>query len=161
MTDDERVKGLMSLADFRLARWKERRSYQWKMSLALWAALAFAVGYLAINKIAISKNEILLVALGLGAVVLGHAWFWVRTNWISAEMDIRTAFHFAEQAERILLPSSPVKMEDRLDPDEFERSHGRLKFLRRGVCQAQIFASVLLAVALVFVLVVRNWYQYE
>ena len=75
MTDDERVKALMNLANFRFARWQERRSYQWKMSLALWAALTFAAGYVAAHEVAMSKSDLLWVAFGLVVVVLGHAWF--------------------------------------------------------------------------------------
>ncbi|MCF8476654.1 MAG: hypothetical protein K9G60_06465 [Pseudolabrys sp.] len=155
MTDLERVKSLMDLANFRFERWKERRSYEWKMSLAFWTALAVAVGYVAVHKVAISQRELVWVAPVLVVAVAGHAWFWVRTNWISAEMDIRTAFYFAEHAENILLPKDPVEIKKRLDPDEFERSHRCFEFLERGVCKAQVFASVFLAGVLFFVLLLR------
>lgn len=149
MDEKERFDALMRLADFRFARWRERRTYEWKISMALWALLVAASAYLKTNGFTFPLSW---TAFALGVIVVGHAWFWVRTNWISAEMDIRTAFHFAEHAEKILLPSSPVPKQ-RLDPDQFERSHGGFQFLHRGVCQAQVFTTAVLAVSLFLVLV--------
>lgn len=117
--------------------------------MALWALLVAASAYLRAHGFSFPLWSTALVLL---AIVIGHAWFWVRTNWVSGEMDIRTAFHFAEHAEKVLLTSSPEPRQ-RLDPDEFERGHRGLKFLHRGVCQAQVFATAVLAVGLFLILV--------
>jgi hypothetical protein len=102
MTPEEkqRFDALIKLSDFRFARWQNRRAIEWKMSYAFWAVLVASATFDKLHSVPF--NPWVVGAFLIAAVIL-HA-LWIRTNWISNEMDIRTAFHFSEQAERILLP---------------------------------------------------------
>lgn len=135
--DAEKFNALMKLADFRYQRWRERRTTDWKLSLALWTLLVATAAYFIAHKIEFRSGAVALVLIIL---VIGHAWLWVRNNWISNEMDIRSAFHFAEHAEKLVLPSNPGP-KPRLDPEEFRKCNGRFKFLAAGFCQAQVCAT--------------------
>jgi hypothetical protein len=49
MTDKERFDASLALVQFSAARWDQRRSYEWKISLGLWAILAAVVHYYRVN----------------------------------------------------------------------------------------------------------------
>ena len=70
-------------------------------------------------------------------------------------MDIRTAFHFAEHAEKLVLPSNPGP-KPRLDPEHFRKCNGKLQFLAAGFCQAQVCATSFFAVVVFLILVFSN-----
>ncbi len=150
--DVEKFNALMKLADFRYQRWRERRSTDWKLSLALWTLLVGAASYLIANKISFEWYVALPV---LVILVVLHALFWVRTNWISNEMDILTAFHFAEHAEKIVQPHFIGPIEPRRHPKEFEECRQGLRFLRAGFCQAQVLATFFFSLV-IFILLVRR-----
>ena len=118
--DTKKFDALMKLADFRMQRWRDRRATDWKLSLALWTLLVATAAYLIVNGVII-RYPWWVTAVALVILVIGHALFWVRTNWISNEMDARTAFHFAEHAETLVLPDNLVP-EPRLDPKQFKSS---------------------------------------
>jgi hypothetical protein len=87
------------------------------------------------------------------ALVLGHALLWVRNHWISNEMDIRTAFHFAEHAENIVLPDN-VRPGPRLDPKQFRSRHEHgLEFLTTGFPLIQVSGTLFFAWIVFLVLV--------
>jgi hypothetical protein len=148
MTEQEQFDSFMKLAQFCFERWQERRTYEWKVSLGLWAVLIGAPSYLKAQGVAFSWWATGLVLTGL---VIGHAWFWVRNNWISNQMDIKTAFHFVEHAER-LLTGSGREPEERLHPEQFRKSCSPFEFLSYGACQSQVFATAFLAFGLFLVL---------
>jgi hypothetical protein len=146
--DKERFDALMKLSDFRFARWQNRRGIEWKMSYAFWATLVSAATYQKLSDLPI---PLCLIAAVLIIAVVLHA-HWIRTNWISNQMDILTAFHFAEHAEKILELDGSPKPKKRLDPDEFRSTQGCFTFLKEGACQAQFFTTVFLAVVLLLIL---------
>jgi hypothetical protein len=86
--------------------------------------------------------------------MLSHALLWVRTNWISNEVDIRNAFHFAERAENLVKPGS-VEPERRWLPKAFNEKNGGWQFLHAGVCQAQVLMTVIFALVAIFVIWLR------
>jgi hypothetical protein len=169
--DADKFNALMKLADFRFQRWRERRTTDWKLSLALWTLLVAAAAYLITHRIEFTWSPwatALMTALVLIILVIVHALFLVRNNWISNEMDIRTAFHFAEHAEKIVLPANPEPLEKRLDPQQFKSSHRLrfpasgsrttlhaygLEFLSAGFCQAQVLATSFFALVVFVVMV--------
>lgn len=126
MSEKEQFDAFMSLCEFRFNRWANRRQYEWRISVGLWAILV--AGMIYIQKP--SGALLWLLILGLVIAVLGHAWLWVRWNWISNERDIRTAFFFAEHAERLLRSSNAPDPGARpeITPEE-KRWYG---FLRAG-----------------------------
>jgi hypothetical protein len=127
--DAEKFNALMKLADFRYQRWRERRSTDWKISLALWTLLVGAASYLIANKI---RFKFYVGAPFLITLVVCHALFWVRTNWISNQMDILTAFHFAESARILVNQYFIGPIEPRRHPKAIEECQEGLKFLSAG-----------------------------
>lgn len=143
MTPKERFDAFMKLSEFRLARWVNRRQYEWKVSFGLWAGMAGAT--VALKNMGI-RVSIFMVSVLL-VTVLGHAWAWVRWNWKSNERDIRSAFYYAEHAQQTLLgndASQPSEARRQLSQSE---EHG-LGFLKAGPCKFQIAATALLALVL-------------
>jgi hypothetical protein len=143
--DNERFDALMKLADFRFQRWRERRATDWQLSLALWTFLVAGAAYLYVQKIKFPWFE---MALGLIILVIGHALLWVRANFNSSIFDIRTGFHFSDQAVNLVQSQDPVPVEPLLNREQFENSHRWSNFLhpdfweflyRRGFCQTQMF----------------------
>lgn len=151
MTDNEQFISLMKLSDFRFARWRDRRTYEWRTSVGLWTLLAAAIIYLKPTGYPALATLGILLVIG----VVGHAWFWVRTNWISAEMDIKTAFYFAEHAEKLVLSDAPDPG-GRLNPMKFKNQNNGWQFLSAGVCQFQVFASAFLASSLFIFIAINN-----
>jgi hypothetical protein len=157
---EKRFNALMKLADFRFQRWRERRATDWKFTLALWAFLVASAASVKIHEITAVSDKInhslavtVLLMASLVALVLGHALFWVRNHWISNEMDIRTAFHFAEHAEIIVLPDN-VRPKPRLDPEEFKSRHKHgLEFLKAGFPLIQVLGTLFFAWVVFLVLV--------
>jgi len=123
------------------------------MSYAFWATLVSVATYQKLSNLSI---PLCLIAAVLIIAVVLHA-HWIRTNWISNQMDILTAFHFAEHAEKILEQDSPTPKksptpQERLDPTEFGSNQRCFTFLKEGACQAQFFTTLLLAVVLFLIL---------
>jgi hypothetical protein len=147
--DTEKFNALMKLADFRFQRWRERRTTDWKLSLALWTLLV--VGAASAKAHGRFEFPGWATALVLIILVIGHAWFWVRSNFIASAFDIKNGFHFADHAVKIVLPTDPVPIEPRPDPN---KSQGWFEFLTtRGFCQAQMFATALFAFVAFVILV--------
>jgi hypothetical protein len=88
----------------------------------------------------------------LSMIVTGHAWMWVRWNWQSNEKNIRSAFYYAEHAQKILLGSNAS------EPSEDKRQLTRREqygfgFFDAGPCRFQIAATSLLDIVLAVYLV--------
>jgi len=158
--ETEKFNALMKLADFRFQRWRERRTTDWKLSLALWTLLVAVAAY---GK-AHGKFEfpVWVTALVLISLVIGHALFWVRTNFNSSVFDIRTSFHFADQAVNLVQPDKPVPVGSLPNRQQFENSHRWSNFLHpifweflygRDFCQAQVFITAFFAFVAFVILV--------
>jgi hypothetical protein len=148
--EDKRFDALMKLAEFRLQRWRERRETDWKFTLALWTLMVAVGAYVVSHRADFEWRQ---VAIALAALVICHAWFWVRNNWLSNEMDIRTAFYFAEYAEKLVIPSGEGPRDKRLDPNKFRRCHRGFEFLAAGFPQVQVIGTLFFATAIVLLLV--------
>jgi hypothetical protein len=156
LQDKENFDALMRLCDFRFARWQNRRGIEWKMSYAFWATLVAA----AATCLKLPDLRIPLWAAGVPIIAVAVHVLWLKTNWISNQMDILTAFHFAEHAEKIARPDSPVVPKARLEPGDFRRKfrskQGWFEFLRAGACQAPLCTTVFLALVLLLILAVHK-----
>ena len=85
----ERAKVLVELAKLAASRHDQRRNYEWKVSLALWAVLVGAV----VKPIPISKMP-WWVGLLVGCL---YAVFWLRAVWVANYNDkARSEFLFNE-----------------------------------------------------------------
>ncbi len=103
MNDKDRFDAFIRLADFRTHRWDARRSFESRVSIALWALLAAATAYMK------TRPEPALLAVFLVVVVAGHALLFVLPIWVSNKLDIETAFYYAEMAEGLLTPCTHVR----------------------------------------------------
>jgi hypothetical protein len=101
----ERAQRLIELANFRLARWTDRRKHEWTVSAALWIALAGAAASGKIRITTYPENAHLAAALFL--FVLAHAVFWVRFNLTRNQSDLKEAFKYVAQAHEALLINAP------------------------------------------------------
>lgn len=155
--DKDRFDALMRLGDFRFQRWQDRRKIEWRVSLGLWALIAALIAALAHDrKLLEHLPHNCIVVLAMIFVVIVHA-YWVWFNWDRNQKDINHAFYFADSA-RQLLPGQeePAPKEDQgprgkwggLTKDQSKR----LAFLLAPPCQAELGATVVLMIALGYVL---------
>lgn len=86
--------GLMKLADFSSGRWDARRSYEWKVSIAIWTLLAAGIVFLRTNRLWLPEW------IGL-AVVFLH-WMWNSGIYVANQNDRMKAYHFRNEAESVL-----------------------------------------------------------
>lgn len=131
--DQERFDALIGLAEFRRAVRDSRIQREWHVSYGLWALLAAAA-------VGLRDTPFLLLAITMVAVVLLHAWFWVRVHWLANELDGRRMHFLADSAERMVLPDGPA-------PDRRPMSawRERLGFLGHQQACFQILATAALA----------------
>src|SRR3972149_8652402 len=140
MEKKERFDALMKLADSRLARRNVRTSFDWKITLVLWAALASII-YL---KLPISPWVSVPVLIPL---IVGHALLWSGQIWARNEEDMKTAFYYASHAEHLLLPKHEApKQKQSQDSNLFDGSNfSRLWLLRNWGFWFQILGTILLS----------------
>jgi hypothetical protein len=133
----------MKLADFRLKRAFNRRQHEWKVTVGVWALLAAGIAHP-------PGNHPWIFLLATCLITLGHAFFRIKPHWVTSTIDFDTAFWFAEQAERTLpLAGSPDAGPRPLCSDQNPKSLG-LRFLCASTCKAQMAATFLLGIAVVF-----------
>jgi hypothetical protein len=136
---------LMSLADFRLKRAFDRRNYEWKVTLAVWALFAAAIG----NPLPKEFSNVTLIIVV--AISFVHIFFWIRHHWDRSTIDLRVAFWFAEIAERkFSFKESPP---ERLRPEEMKGCEKWIGFLFSPVCFAQAFTTAVLGGVVIY----RAW----
>jgi hypothetical protein len=95
--DQERFDSLMKLADFRRQVREERRQLEWKLSLALWAAMAA-------RDECIPRPTVSNCALGIGLVLVvgAHIAFWVEASYLRNERDAKQMYDHLDPAQRML-----------------------------------------------------------
>lgn len=100
--DKDRIDALISLAEFRRERLKERNQYQWRMTFAYWAFLVAATYYIRPRP----GETPLIISLIVAAVV--HIYFLLSIRKRS-KLDSDFAFYYIDQVESSLslLPDKP------------------------------------------------------
>lgn len=88
----------LRLADFYMEVRRDRRQHEWKVSLGLW--LALAAGAVSVTKL--PQIPTVILALILLLVTIGHAYLWVRSNYIRNERDAIRAYTHTDKAETLL-----------------------------------------------------------
>ena len=140
----DRFDAHMSIANFRLSRRDTRVSYEWKVTLGLWAVLLAAPLYIH------HPPSARVTAWVLSAAVVSYALFWLRPIYVRMSEDLRAAFHHIEHAEHLLgLRECPPKPVERLSTTDrlfqfatFENWGGLF----------QLVATILLAVLIYWVM---------
>jgi hypothetical protein len=95
----DRLDALLRIAEFHMAVRKERRQYEWRVSLALWVGLAG--GMLSLKTISLFVLVPMLIAVNAG-----HAWLWVRWYYTRNDRDARRAYLHMDKAKELLEPGS-------------------------------------------------------
>jgi hypothetical protein len=94
---EARINGLTKMAEFRLARWTNRRQIEWKISASVWTFLAAISSAIVIAHLKVSPWAL---AILLGFVILIHFW-WVHQNWSRNQEDIKAAFDYFEEVHGV------------------------------------------------------------
>jgi hypothetical protein len=96
--DSEKYRTLMALAEFQRKIREGRRQLEWRSSLSFWTLLAVA-------RIYTKDVSGCLLAIGVLALVLIHAWF-ISDTWRRNGGDIHSAQSYAKQVTQIILPKA-------------------------------------------------------
>lgn len=91
---ENRFDECMRLADFWAGRHDQRREFEWKISLGLWAAIL--AGIISADKLA-AVSPALRIAVS-GAVFLAYCGLWLYPLWRRSEFDKGQVFHFVRVA---------------------------------------------------------------
>ena len=134
--DKARFDSLMKLAEFRSTIRESRRQHEWRVSLGIWIGMGAAI-------ISLRNVPVWVMYVALPSIVLGHAWLWVRSNWVANERDARLLYFFSETAEGIVLEDAPTA--ERRPVNKCESYYG---FLIHAPPLFQILATALLAFGL-------------
>lgn len=112
--DKDRFDAFMQLAEFEREVREGRRTFEWQVSLAVWAGVGAAA-------FAGSVSYGITIPVGLIVVVL-HA-YWVGWNYQRAELNAAWMYHYRDAARHILIPAiepseAPVvTLQRRADPE--------------------------------------------
>ena len=148
--DKNRFDALMRLSDFAFQRWQDRRKYEWRLSLGLWALIAASIHYRDVVKPSSPHN--CAVALMLIVVVFVHA-CWIRSNWVSNQKDINNAFYYSDNARQLLQGQEMPRPDEAQGPAGTwrglkEEQSKCLAFLQAPPCQAELGATAILVLIL-------------
>jgi hypothetical protein len=142
--DNDEFNALMRLAEFRNSRIADRRSHEWKVTLALWALLAAGMLQLKIPHHGVPR---VLLVLGLLVIVTGHALFWVMNHWAASRRDIQTSFFYTDRAHDLALPAEKLPSLQPWPRDLTWREIWQASW-REPRCWAQIGTTIVLTVGL-------------
>lgn len=141
--DKDRFDALMELADFRFKRVTNRRQFEWKVTVGIWAVLAAGIVSSKAQSQPLTQHQLIFPLI---ALVFGHAFLWVGSHWVRSTADLKFAFYYAERAETRLLPNSGINVRDRPKrPEELPCCERLFGFLRGTGVWFQIGATALLA----------------
>jgi hypothetical protein len=101
MTPEERFDASIKLAEFSAGRWDARRSYEWKLSLGLWALLAAAIHSFRVDHI---PAWLPLASIGLYV-------FWMNNIWWSNYLDRMMMRAYREHCTDLLNQAGPVYLQ--------------------------------------------------
>lgn len=106
MNHKELFDGCMKLAEFGAGRWDSRRTYEWKLSLGLWALLAAAIYGFRVETI-----PGWIFVLGM----IAYLW-WIKNLWWSNYIDRQLMRAYRDHA-RSLLAAHHIKYEYKFKRD--------------------------------------------
>ena len=107
LTTKEKIDALIEISKLHRQRFDARRSYEWKVNLALWPALAVVVAAIAVGKCDQVLNRLTLLS-GLGVLIcifLVYTFVWTRGLSARNAEDRRKAWAFSHEAERLAWPA--------------------------------------------------------
>lgn len=99
MTPKEKFDACVKQAELGASRWDQRRSYEWKMTLGLWAGILASGKFIADKEWHISLPVLIIAGLLL---LIAYAHFWLRGLWAANQSDKDWEFHFRREAAKIL-----------------------------------------------------------
>jgi hypothetical protein len=135
--DKKQFDAIMKLADFRFAIREARRKHEWQVSLGLWVGMGAAMVSLK------GWVPVPVLTLVLPAIIIGHALFWVRWNWMRGERDSRLVYYYIKKAEWMVFRDVPKPRRQ-----HFARYEYLYGFLLNGPSLFQVLATTVLAIGL-------------
>jgi hypothetical protein len=146
--DKPQFDALMSLADFRLRRIFNRRDYEWKVTLGIWALLAAGIAAPWI----LQPLHPWMIMLGVPAIAVGHIAFWIYDHWDKSEKDWKLAFFYAESAEALAnIGDAPIPLSDRKT-----KQKENFAFFKNNTSLVQVLTTLILALLLVIRVFVQS-----
>ena len=152
MGERDRVQGMLALMEQAWRNFHQRRSFEWKFSLGIWAALGLLSSQLLTAKeLPTLSTSLRYVTIGAGAL-LGVLIFLAHCYWLGkarkrTEVDQRIAIEYERRIQKLL---------DCLFDDALARKCERLRYQNRGWSErVQLIITVLLALAAWLVLILK------
>lgn len=126
VNDKDLFDACAKLADVSAARLDFRRQLEWRLCLAIWAALAAGIAYFKVQQLPLWVG---------GAIVFGHG-AWLQGIFVRHKEDTKNLWHFLHQAQAILARNGLEPIEDRpelrVGADQEDRPEV-LRYLRNRV----------------------------
>jgi hypothetical protein len=132
MTDKERFDSFMRVAELRTLRATNRQSYEWRVTLGLWAVITAATIYL--------KDRPVPLWLGVSTVFI-YAFFWLRAINVAHWRDNQAAAFYIETALSIL---SPGRKRTGAAGEEIRWESWLFGFLFEWGCLFQLLSTIVL-----------------
>ena len=96
MEPKDAVDACMKQAEYFSGRFDQRRTYEWKTTVALWTLLAAGINFV--------KAPVPLWIPSLLAAA--YAFMWLRGIWLANDNDKQMAMHYRNEADRLLREAS-------------------------------------------------------
>ncbi len=143
MSQNERYKAYLDIAQFAFKCWDARRQYEWKITLAWWALLAVAIA---------KKNDLRLEVPWwiLVLVLVLYEFLWRRGVWAANERDKKICFYFRDAADEVLRNPAYVPAETADQRQRISWCCRSLGFLRTWVTWFDLVVTALLLAAFWF-----------
>lgn len=148
MDAKERFDACMQLANHGAGRHDERRDYEWKVALGLWALIGAATIYR--DKWS-TQLPVWLIAALCAIVLGGYGRLWLYRLWKANAFNQKDDVHFRAQAIEILKNPSHTPTDFNFATEDVSF----LRFLKDWSMRFQLFATALLLILLLLLILRR------
>jgi len=153
MTEEERKRfeSITTLMQSAYDSFNDRRSYEWKLSLSIWTALALLlVGLVQTAKFPVSFPFSVIISAIMGAILIYLHIFFSHGVARANSIDKDVFLHYNKEMNKIVNLPFPKKLQD--DIDNLPHNKGWWQWSHRS----QIFITILLVMAAVVLIGVRS-----
>ncbi len=117
MTEDEKRKAdmLFSLCENSWGSFNERRSYEWKLSLAIWTAISVFITIVLKENLKINDEYSSLIGMIVMFVITGLHGFWLFSMTKVNNLDILIARFYERRLHNLLSVQFPPEIEEEVE----------------------------------------------
>lgn len=137
MTKSEKVESCMKQAQFAYNMHNNRRQYEWKITIGLWAIILTTI-----------IKEIHLCPFIWILIVLGYAFLWLKPVWVANENNKNWYDHFMWQAVNLLIDDN-FQIEE--PPPKITGWHLYYKFLNPKRSGWAMFFQFIVTIFLIYI----------